>query len=103
SQTSPTEKTTAPKTTKAIYGADTTSTKAPGEIIAEITRVLQENGVKFAQEGYLLKCTAPQCSFQIEVSRIKDTTMHALEMKRSKGTSVAYQSLLRTLISQWKL
>ncbi|KAJ3040300.1 Map microtubule affinity-regulating kinase [Rhizophlyctis rosea] len=94
---------TVPRTSKAIYGADTTSTKPPDEIVREIERVLAENSLKYVTEGYKLTCTSREVTFQIEVSRIKDTGLHALEMKRVKGTSVAYQSLLRTLIGQWKL
>ncbi|TPX71481.1 hypothetical protein SpCBS45565_g01165 [Spizellomyces sp. 'palustris'] len=85
------------------FGADTTSMKPPEEIVSEIERVLNTNRVQYQTNRYKIHCTTAQSTFEIEICRLKGTNMHALQLSRKKGSSLAYHSICQTLISQWKL
>ncbi|RKO85728.1 hypothetical protein BDK51DRAFT_13072, partial [Blyttiomyces helicus] len=80
------------------FGVDTTSTKPPKDVVAEIERVLTAAKFKYVLNDFTFKCVAPQIELQIEVCSIKGTQMHAVEMRRSKGTAWAYQAVCRQLI-----
>ncbi|KAI9102862.1 kinase-like domain-containing protein [Phlyctochytrium arcticum] len=88
---------------KAIIGASTTSTKSPREMSVEIERVLRANQVLFSQERYIFTCSKGTSGFEIEICSLQGTIMHAVELRRKRGSALSYQSICQTLVSQWKL
>ncbi|KAI9205847.1 kinase-like domain-containing protein [Polychytrium aggregatum] len=92
-----------PRASKAIFGADTTSTQSPELIVREVQRVLNENSIPNTWNGYKAQCTYQSIKFEIEVVRIYRTALRGVEMKRTKGSTWAYQGVCRTIISQLKL
>lgn len=65
--------------------------------------MLVEKKVAFVCKGYKFACEGSQTGLEIEVCRIKGTNMHALELKRVRGSSLGYKNLCRELIANWKL
>ncbi|KAI8817281.1 kinase-like domain-containing protein [Fimicolochytrium jonesii] len=98
------KKSSSTNSTPSTAGADTTSTKPAADIIAEICRVMELNGVEQCTlSATRIQGTTRESVIEVELCRLKGTNMHALQMKRIKGTSVAYQTLCQTLISQWHI
>ncbi|KAJ3111470.1 MAP/microtubule affinity-regulating kinase 3 [Phlyctochytrium bullatum] len=104
SATSPTSAAApAPRISKAMYAADTTSTKQPDAIVAELTRAFGETGIQAEWQGFKATCEAQSVQFTIEVCQIKGTQMCGLELRRQKGSTWTYQIVCRTLIGNLRL
>ncbi|KAI8999194.1 kinase-like domain-containing protein [Gaertneriomyces semiglobifer] len=83
--------------------SETTSTKRPPEIVAAVSEVLQNHNVKYAFKNYKFACEAEESIFEIEICRITGTTLHALQLRRKKGSTIAYHDLCQSLVGEWKL
>ncbi|KAJ3417071.1 Ral GTPase-activating protein subunit alpha-2 [Chytridiales sp. JEL 0842] len=92
-----------PRVSKNIYGADTTSSKAPDDIVKELNRVFELNKIKYTWTYYKALCVGPHNEFEIEICQIQGTKMYGLELRRKKGNLWSYQTACKTLISQWRL
>ncbi|KAI8620555.1 kinase-like domain-containing protein [Chytriomyces sp. MP71] len=92
-----------PRVSKNIYSVDTTSGKKPDDILKELNRVFELNGISSTWTGYKAHCEAPGVKFEIEICGISKTEMHGLELRRKKGTVWTYQAVCSSLISQLKL
>ncbi|KAJ3210161.1 hypothetical protein HDU67_005593 [Dinochytrium kinnereticum] len=103
SASSTTSSTIAPRVSKSMYAADTTSSKPPAAIIQELNRAFLQTGVSSTWMGYKVMCAAQNVEFQIEICQIKDTHMHGLELRRKKGSTWTYQVVCRNLIGSLKL
>ncbi|KAJ3288396.1 MAP microtubule affinity-regulating kinase 1 [Rhizoclosmatium sp. JEL0117] len=92
-----------PRVSKNMYGVDTTSSKKPEEIMKELNRVFELNGITPTWTGFKVNCVAPNVVFDIEICSIRKTAMHGLELRRKKGSVWTYQSVCGSVISQLKL
>jgi len=93
---------------------DTTTTKAPPDIIAEVVRVVKLHELDYSHDGFVIKCKdraatpdkdkkQKHLQFEVEVCQIKGLTMHGLKFKRVAGDVWEYRTMVQTLISQLKL
>ncbi|TPX56609.1 hypothetical protein PhCBS80983_g04411 [Powellomyces hirtus] len=90
--------------TPSTASADTTSTKPPGDIMAEIQRAMDACDMKYTTLSTMrIKGVGRESTVEIEICRIKGTDIHALQMKRVKGSSLQYQATCQNLISRWHL
>ncbi|KAJ3178720.1 hypothetical protein HDU85_005123 [Gaertneriomyces sp. JEL0708] len=83
--------------------SETTSTKRPPEIVAAVSEVLQNRKVKYAFKNYKFACETEESIFEIEICRITGTALHALQLRRKKGSTIAYHDLCQSLVGEWKL
>ncbi|KAJ1553647.1 protein kinase, AMP-activated, alpha 2 catalytic subunit, partial [Nowakowskiella sp. JEL0078] len=81
-----------PQNSLGLLSAETTSTLQPDQIVIEIERVMQLNGLKTIWTGYKVQCELNDIEFEIELCRVKGTNMVGLELRRTRGSTWVYQA-----------
>ncbi|KAI9217044.1 KA1 domain/Ssp2 C-terminal domain-containing protein [Blastocladiella britannica] len=87
-----------------FLNVNTTSSKPPAEIIAEVKRVLTECHVQYAHDaGFVVECRLADLVFEIEICKVPRLALFGLHFKRISGGIWTYKKLCNKLLSQMSL
>eukprot|EP00842_Homolaphlyctis_polyrhiza_P001324 jgi/Hompol1/2192/HPOL_002070-RA len=98
-----TSSTDEPRTARFTFSLNTTSTKEPDAVFAEVVRVLKEANVKHTVTGLVATCALEGIEFELEVCRLPNLAVNGLRFKRLAGNTFEYKDLLTGLISKMNL
>ncbi|KNE54668.1 CAMK/CAMKL protein kinase [Allomyces macrogynus ATCC 38327] len=87
-----------------FLNVNTTSSKSPAEIIAEVKRVLAENKVAAAHDGgFVVECRVMDLVFEIEICKVPRLALFGLHFKRISGGIWNYKRMCNRLLAQMNL
>jgi len=93
-----------PRTQKAAFGAHTTSSRPPHEILDEIQKVLTEKNISFYVFQYLVRCEVEDIQFELEICRPpRLSNFYFIHPNRIEGNEWKYKNILSDLLAQMKL
>ncbi|EGF77088.1 hypothetical protein BATDEDRAFT_6988, partial [Batrachochytrium dendrobatidis JAM81] len=91
------------RTARFTFSLNTTSTKEPDLVFAEVVRVLKDAGVKHSIANLVATCDLEGIQFELEVCRLPNLALNGLRFKRLMGNTWEYKDLLTNLISKMNL
>eukprot|EP00038_Savillea_parva_P018638 m.24678 g.24678 ORF g.24678 m.24678 type:complete len:682 (-) comp4179_c0_seq1:124-2169(-) len=96
-----------PRVLRFHFSRANTSARNPNDIMHELQRVLQRNGIKFVKtEAYTLACQHEKklqhekLQFEVEVCKMPRLSMHGIRHRRIQGDSLAYRNVLTQLLQE---
>nr|KAJ3419811.1 MAP/microtubule affinity-regulating kinase 3 [Polyrhizophydium stewartii] len=92
-----------PRTARFTFSLNTTSTKEPDLVFAEVVRVLKEAGVRHTVTGLVATCDLDGIEFELEVCRLPNLPVNGLRFKRLAGNTWEYKDVITGLISKMNL
>lgn len=96
---------------KGVFNVDTTTMKAPREIVDEVQRVLSDQPLQIEADGYTFRCkhtsttdaNKAKLQFEVEVCQIKGLAMNGVKFKRVAGDVWEYRNMCQILMAGMKL
>ncbi|KAJ3336446.1 MAP/microtubule affinity-regulating kinase 3 [Gonapodya sp. JEL0774] len=97
-----------PRIMRFALSVNTTSSKDPNAIIAEILRAItqetaSEQSVRCVVNGFTVKCRVQDLDFEVEVCRLPLLSSHGLRFKRLGGDSWRYKQICSYLLTKMQL
>ncbi|KAG5462938.1 MAG: KA1 domain/Ssp2 C-terminal domain-containing protein [Olpidium bornovanus] len=104
-----------PRSLRFTFNSNTTSSKPPDEIVAEVVAQATKQGLQYHLPAkYLIECTAPlrrpaapggeQVKFEIEICKLpRLRNLHGLRFKRLSGSSPDYKDTCEKLLESLAL
>eukprot|EP00053_Salpingoeca_punica_P014926 m.136273 g.136273 ORF g.136273 m.136273 type:complete len:646 (+) comp16580_c0_seq1:361-2298(+) len=98
-----------PRKVKGAFNVATTSRKEPKEVLDEITRMCQEEGLEFKVKGFLVKTKVfdttgkPTVCINFEVCRVQGLDLTGIRLTRVKGDTWLYKRTCERLLGLLRL
>ncbi|KNC49508.1 CAMK/CAMKL/MARK protein kinase [Thecamonas trahens ATCC 50062] len=92
-----------PRTVRVTFASRNVSSRDADVLLLEVQAALFSRSIQFIERDYLMRCTAGDITFEVEILRLPRLELHCINFKRISGESWLYQKLYHSLLASIRM